>query len=822
MDAGQHTAVLRRSEDWLPALLPCDVHQPLIAAGLMAEPLEGSNQRTALWTEKKSWWFLKEFEVTAELLAADRVELTLESLDVEADIFLNGAQLGHQRSAFYPFLREVKSHLRLSGNQLLVRVTTGLEHVRDADLAAFPSPSVSWPELGRADHRRILLRKPQFTFGWDWAPRVPSCGIMGSARLTGHTTLAIRATHVTTSAIAPVAKVRIEVEVENLHRFATRDATVKVEIALGDTLVLLLEREAPFASGINFVSLEGEIDAPHLWWPNGMGAQPLYTVRTTVRHANGVVAAEPQRLGLRTVRLKQEPLGEDERSFVFEVNGVDMFAKGANWVPADSIYARVTPEKHATLVRRAREANFNMLRVWGGGLYEPRAFYDACDEQGILVWHDFMFSCALYPDALPWFREEVEREMDYQTRRLRQHPCLVLWCGNNENHWGAMEWWNAERKNEPAYFGGEQCYNQIAPRVVRRNCPEIPYWNGSPYGGQHPNGDRQGDCHHWQACTMNPEVENRISPWEYDKVTAKFVSEYGYVGGCPATSVRRAMGTELLDRESAEWKQRINAFEIGRDTIPAGIRRHYADPEPLSGEDYLRASSQVQALMYGYSLEALRANLQCHGALFWMFNDCWVELGWSIVDYYLEPKISYHAVRRAFAPVRIVLRAEGDLVRVIGCNDTDQVMVVPAECGYVSFDGRSRQLNPTSLSLPPRSRTRIHEFCKAGHDTRRGLCCLIPTGGDPGILPASLQLHPFRELQRTPPLIHCNCGPLSDGTLACEVSCETHAHLVHLVFPAGCELSDDYFDLLPGERRVLRISNVPAGWKASTLLAEAL
>ena len=295
-----------------------------------------------------------------------------------------------------------------------------------------------------------------------------------------------------------------------------------------------------------------------------------------------------------------------------------------------------------------------------------------------MIWHDFMFACAPYPDHLDGFRTEVMREADYQTKRLQRHASIVLWCGSNENIWGFRDWWNGQTK------AGAQIQNYILPDIVRRNCPEIPYWNSSPYGGDAPNSNEVGNHHHWGEAMMNPDMEKRITPEEYDKCSAKFVTEFGYVGACSKDTTISYLDEASFDLNSEVWQHHTNTFE--KDTVVAGIRKHYTDPEKLKIDEYLRYSALCQGIMLGYALDSLRYRANCDGSLFWMFNDCWGEIGWTIVDYYLRRKPSWYFVRRAFAPIRLILRSDGNQINLVVSNDTQKTMSIPLEVGYISLD----------------------------------------------------------------------------------------------------------------------------------------
>lgn len=803
------TDILQRKEGWLETDLPCDIHMPLLRAGAIKEPLEEANSFDCEWIEDKSWWFKKTFTLDNHLLNSDVLRLSLESLDSESDIFLNGKNLGHHKSAFYPFVCDIKGAAIEGENILLVRLSSGVEYVSDFDLAGLKSTVGDESGRGkgrRGDKRRVFVRKPQYGYGWDWGPRVATCGIMKGVFIEGFYKLNINSVHTWTRCIHKNAVVNIDIEINNLHPFSTRDALLKIEFLFENEKVLEFNREVFLTSGKNYISQEAVIESPKLWWPSNMGEQPLYEVRVSVSTEEVVTTYPVIKFGIRTINVNMEKLNTKERKFAFVVNGVEIFCKGGNWIPADSIYARVTDEKYDVLLREAKEANFNMLRIWGGGIYERDIFYEKCDEYGILLWHDFMFACAMYPDNLPWFLLEVEREINYQTKRLRNHASLALWCGNNENHWGFDEWWK-DIETSPKY-GGEICYNQIAPEIIQRNCPQITYWNSSPYGGENPNGNLAGDRHHWGDCTMNEDMEKRISPEEYDKIDAKFISEYGYIGPCSKTSIEKYHGGKELDRNGLIWQLHNNTFE--KDTVAAGIKKHYIDPEKLDINGYLLYAGLCQGLMYSYSLEAIRFKENCGGSLFWMYNDCWGEVGWTIIDYYLKRKISYYFVKRAFAPVKLIMREKGGIVKVMGINETTNLMKFDLEYGYISYDGSSKESSITTAELRPNSRKVLFEFKKGCHDEANGIY-FVRAKDDDKLKPAVLNNGNFKKLNIRQNEIEVLDYICDKSVVKFKVSSKAYVHAVHFKLDAAVNLSDEYFDLLPGETREITINNAPEG-----------
>ena len=786
--------------------LPCDVRMPLIRDGIIKDPVVADYCYESEWIEEKSWWFKREFTVSAQDLSGRGIRLVLESLDLYADVFINGHHIGSHKSCHYPFTAEIRKYVNEGVNTLLVRLTTDPDQFtpeQESYAKDYVWIDEGLAKAGRLESRRAFLRKPQYVYGWDWAPRVVTVGIMKNAYLEIYDDLIITDVHPVTLNTGKNAEMRFDIRFYSYRPISTIETQVFLDVYFEDEKILSLQQDVLAVSGVNFVSFDAVIENARLWWPTGAGEQPLYTISVTLKNGNHTYAAETVRTGIRTVSLNQSKYEDGTRRFAVRVNDIDIYCKGANWCPSDSIYARITPKKYETLISEARECNFNMLRVWGGSIYERDEFYDYCNQYGILVWQDFAFACAPYPDDQEWFRIETEKEMDYQTRRLRHHPCLALWCGNNENHWALELVHGIENVDKGLDFAaGLIIYNEIAPLITRNNCPEIPYWRSSPYGGERPNDNEVGDRHHWNDCTMNEDIKKRISPEEYDKVTSRFVSEYGYIGPCSDESIQKYFGGNDVVQGNQIWNLHNNTFE--KDTVPAGIRKHYAEPDKLELADYLRYARLVQGLMYGYSLESIRFYERCGGSLFWMYNDAWGEVGWSVIDYYLDRKPSFYYIKRAYAPVKFILRFANDkkTVRVMGVNDTPGALTLNIEYGYAGFNGEFDALKK-QISLEPFSKTIVFEFDMPGHDLRRGV---IFARADTDSVPLSLlRTGDFKDYKPGESVLSIKKVEVKGRDYEVTIKSIGYSHAVSFGLEAAVRMSDCYFDMLPGDVRVITI-----------------
>jgi beta-mannosidase len=808
--------VRRQSEGWLPAQVPGEIHLDLMRAGQMPDPAQGAHMPDCRWPETKSWWYRTTFELGASFIAHERQELICEGVDLYAQVFVNGRLVGEARNAFVPAVFDVRPHLRAGANELVVRLTAGSELARDAAHPAnlaragnqrLPPPGEVPNPMQAEDvdaHRnwggRKWLRKPQFSYGWDWVDALPNLGLWRGVRLEARRHAVLHDLRLDTVLSGEQVELELAAVVENLHPWSERFAEVRVRLQPpGDEAPIERHYPLQLQSGRSAVEDRISIPDPRLWWPNGMGAQPLYGVRAEVRDADGQVCdAREFAIGLRTVEIDRSPLAEGSR-FCLRVNGQEVFCRGVNTGPHDAILARVSDEKQARLVAEAQNAHANLIRINGCAVYEGEAFYQACDRAGILVWQDFMFTVAPYPSGDPAFFAEVRAEVESIIPRLRHHPSLALWCGNNE-----INWFFAEYNRDPAHqldTAGQGLYSRLIPDLCRWLDPRRPYWLSSPAGGEAPNSELHGDCHWWTPAFMSPDMDRRLRHEVFDECRARFVSEYGVIGPCHADSMSEYLRPEDRHPGSLAWRLHTNTFE--KETLAAAIRRHYADPEPLDMDAYSLYGQLFQALMHGGAMEALRFRKHdpvddCQGALIWSFSDCWGETGWSILDYYLRRKASYYAFRRACAPVKVIVRRRGEALLTRLVNDTLQPFTGAVEAGWWALDGSGRETESRPVTVVPNGMMPVATAPLPPddqRDPRRWLYAAVLRGEDGLTRDLSIwTLRPHRELVLATPDIRVT--PLPAGWL--EVSSPVYCHGVR-VEDHGCEvLADNWFDLLPG------------------------
>ncbi len=775
--------------DWLSAQVPGEIHLDLMRAGRMADPEISDHARTSgRWPEEHAWWYRTTFTVDEAFLAHERQQLIFDGLDCFAQVYLNDQRIGTACNAFVGHAFSVRNVLRAGENSLVVRLTAGTELVQDRDSLGGWFIGTIYEGRNWTKHR--YLRKPQYQYGWDWNDALPNIGIWRGVRLEGRSGIVVADFRLDTVITDDVVTLDGQAVLENLHPWIERPCTLELTLQspAGDPIIVASDYSLPM--GRTGVPLHITVSDPQLWWPNGMGEQPLYTLTARVLHGGAVCDELRQTVGLRTVEIDRAPLADGSR-FRIRVNGVDTFCRGGNWAPSDMIPARVTPERLETLVAEAQHAGFTMFRMNGVGYYEDDAFFDACDRAGILLWQDFTFACMTYPDDEPAFRAAVKEEAEKVVARLRHHPSLAVWCGCNESIW-----LNSGGK-DPFSLGGITLFGQVLPDVCRRLDPVRPYWPCSPYGGEEPNSERDGTCHWWWPFFMNPDMERRISHEIVDECRARFVSEYGIIGPPHMDSICEYLKPDERSCEALAWKIHTNTFEQG--TVAEGIRRHYGDPEALALDEYVLYGQLYQALMHGGAMEALRfrkgdLEAECWGALIWSYNDCWGEMGWSVIDHYLRRKASYYWLKRACAPVKVIVRPRaGQLVtRVV--NDTRQAYDAEVRHGWFRVDGADRQLLTTSITLPVNGMVEIARAEIPGDINPREWVYGAVLSGD-GIPDdqAVWLLSPYRTLALADPQLQItrDAGGL---TVASPVFC----HAIHAEDGGRPGLSDNFVDLLPG------------------------
>ena len=647
---------------WLPATVPGCVHTDLQRAGAIADPFWGRNELDLQWIEERDWEYTAEFAVPASILSEEGVELVADGLDTVARVSLNGREVGRTENMFLSHRWNVKRLLHPGRNTLTIRFGSAAAYIRSHRKEHHPR------EFNDPVGRCQVLRKEQCQFGWDWGPRFVTAGIWRDIRLEGWSANRLAGLHVSQEH-SDAGAVTLTLAPE-LAR-AEKGVLCHYRLKLGDILV-----EEGTGDRIR-------VDHPQLWWPNGHGEQPLYSLSVEVRRRDGTLLGTwMNRVGLRTIALDRHPDGKGE-TFQFVVNGRPIFSKGANWIPAHSFVAGLSRGDYARDLKAAAAAHMNMVRVWGGGIYEAEDFYDLCDELGLLVWQDFMFACSLYPGDTS-FQKSVGIEAEQQVRRLRHRACLALWCGNNE-----IEQLNADLLERPRLKANYKAiFEKVLPKAVERFDGATPYWPSSahrPDGNNGPEaGERHGDTHFWDVWHARKPVK------DYEKWRFRFVSEFGMQSYssvqtqatfCPPGD-GNVFGPEMENHQKNRG---------GNQVILDYVSRRYRFPKSQADLIYLSQLNQAYCMQTGVE-HYRRLMPHCMGALYWQLNDCWPVASWSSIEFTGRWRALHFLARRFFAPALATIHVPGDEEVTIG-NYRRSAM--DAAHLYTVYDG----LNPAQAQL---------------------------------------------------------------------------------------------------------------------------
>jgi beta-mannosidase len=624
---------LRHGDTPLPAQVPGCVHTDLLAAGLIPDPFLGVNEPEVAWVGRRAWSYVRDLDVPgAGEEEHERTDLVFDGLDTAAVITLGGRELGRTRNMHRRHRFDVTG---LNG-LLQVDFASAYDEAEAVRALTGDRPNV-YPEPFQ------YIRKMACSFGWDWGPTLVTAGIWRPVRLERWSTARLADVRPLVTVAGGTGRVEVHIEVERTAQGA--DRPLAVQAAVGGV------RTRGTVEGTRAV-LTLEVPDVSLWWPRGYGEQPLYDLELDlVEDGPGQRRLDSwqRRIGFRTVELDRSA-DEHGTGFTLVVNGVRVFARGVNWIPDDVFPSRITPGRYRTRLRQAAEAGVDLVRIWGGGIYEDDAFYDVCDELGLMVWQDFLFACAAYPEEQP-LRGEIEAEARDNVVRLMPHPSLVLWNGNNENLWGFRDWeWEPELAGD-SWGGGY--YLDLLPRVVAELDPTRPYTAGSPWSGSwdhHPNDPAHGTHHSW-------EVWNRRDYAEYRDSVPRFVAEFGWQAPPAMATLRRALPGERFAPDSPGMLHHQKA-EDGNGKLNRGLERHFAMPEgDFDRWHYLTQVVQARAVAAG--IEHWRSHWPvCAGTVVWQLNDCWPVSSWAAVDGDGRLKPLYHELRRVYADRLLTLQPD--------------------------------------------------------------------------------------------------------------------------------------------------------------------
>lgn len=861
---------------WIDAAVPGDVHSALIERGIIDPPYFGHNDAKCRWIERKEWWYRTPFALDAAPGEGERIELVFEGLDTFAAVFVNGHEIGSAANMFRLHTFDITRIVREGWNVLAVKFDPLYLHNREKE-------QFEWSSYTK---ERPWIRKAAMNFGWDWGPRIVTAGVWGKVRLERKKLAKLTGVYACTlSAAADEAVVRVSAEAEAFRQGTRAEAAVRL-LDAGGTEVAAAVLPVFGGGGVTGGMSPGDragagrnagikpdagsergrrghhvgrtydkaetllrIPAPRLWWTHDLGEPYLYTLEVVLRTDGKEIDRYEQPFGLRTIELSlRNPDGSS--AFAFLLNGVKVYVKGANWIPADHLIGSIPASTYRGLIDLAVEGHMNMLRVWAGGIYEKDVFYDECDRRGVLVWQDFAFANALFPDFNRDFMDNVRQEVIDNVKRLRNRASLALWCGNNEIDW--LYDMKSAAGDIHGLFFGESIYHELIPELLAEVDPERPYWPSSPYGasnGWDANDPDTGDRHNWQVWhgSVYPRRQGEKPRLDYSIVGvtfknykrdfALFSSEFGMHASANRHTLEKNIPAGQFTWGSAEMAYRNKDTNHRKGIL---LMEGYTGI-PRDIEEYMNFSMLTQAEGLKYGIEHFRRNRHRNsGALVWQLNDSWPGTSWSMIDYELLPKAAFYYAKTFYHPVLLSLEHEpGEPLRVWVVNDTLEPLhgtvrlTVHALAGGESvaevagagaslagaFDATGGAVYTAAYEadIPPQSAVLIGAVEEAA----------ALSGAAPEEVLAELSCSGFaapvnRYYLRNPQDLRLLETELDVRVDQAEQSVTVTAlgpgaaRLVKLELPLGrVRFSDNYFDLLPGESRTVCLRHpdgLPLPW----------
>ncbi len=795
------------TNQWMPATVPGTVHADLLANGMIENLHYRLNESDVQWIENKQWVYKTIFSVDEKLQLSNVIELIFEGLDTYADVYLNNNRVLEADNMFIAHRIDVKNYLKAGENELRVvfhsPVEKGMEKLNQLNYL-LPATNEQAPEGERTN---IFTRKAPFHFGWDWGPRLVTSGIWRNVSLSAYDyakieNVYVQTTHIenNTAKLSGFAEIAVEAEGEYFLNLLIDNRTQKVD------------KRIELKPGLQKIDFEFDIENPSLWWSNGLGEPHLYDFRFNLKKGRQVIDHKELSFGVRTLELVQEP-DDTGRSFFFRLNGIPVFMKGANVIPSNTLTPSVAEETYRRLLKNATDANMNMLRVWGGAIYEEDIFYELCDRNGILVWQDFMFACALQPGDEAHL-ENIRKEAEYNVKRLRNHACIALWCGNNENLHGWHHWgWKESLEPEVRDFVWrtyERIFYEILPAAVKSYDPKTEYWSSSPTAYGNMLADRKsGDEHDWTVWFGQQPFSN------YEKNVPRFVSEYG-LQAFPSMHTIREFSEEGdwdIHSEVMRRRQRSNMNWVsqgfnGNDMIKWYMDKYYK--VPANFEDFVYVSQLLHAEAYKTAIEAHRRNMpHCMGSLYWQLNDSWPTISWATVDYYGRWKASHYAVRDANTALMLSPTIEDNKLVVYAVSDLMEQQNCDLYISLLSFYGDTLYSFNAGVAVLPNQSTKVYtlaldQLCEKGFNKSKVV--LHATLKNINEVKAE-NLYYFvapKELELPDAKVSVSARKTSSGN---EIQLSADALVKNLFIDTATPdvfFNDNYFDLLPGKPKIIQ------------------
>jgi len=783
--------------EWLPAQVPGCVHTDLLKNKKIEDPFFRLNEKNLQWIEHEDWIYRTVFDCNEEQLNFSKAHLVFDGLDTYADVYLNDKLLFSSDNMFIRWEFECKDILKSKENVLKIYFHSPIKiGTKLYDSLPYRLPANNDEgEKGTC----VYTRKAQYMYGWDWAPRLVTSGIW-------------RKTYLTFWKGAKIESVQI-VQKDITANWAQLSAIVDVTSNLNGTLRASVQYDGQFLGytdfnaklGENLVSVPFKIMNPKLWYPNGLGAAHLYDFKVVVESKSGISDSKNIQYGIRTVDLIRQK-DEAGESFYFKINGIPVFMKGANFIPSDFFPSRIKPEMYLQAVNDAVDANMNMLRIWGGGIYEDEYFYQLCNEKGIMVWQDFMFACGMYPGE-DWFLANLKNEFTSIIKELRNHPSIVLWCGNNELHEGWHTWgWKEERNQEAQKYIWDsytKIFDHLIPDLLKQLDPTKPYWPSSPMGS---NGAVvnyfEGDVHYWKILRGDLIAD-------YGKNVGRFMSEYGFKSYPEMKTLNsysiaedHHIFSEVLESHQG-W---IDGASIVRDNLLHEYR------QPKNFENYVYLSIVLQAEAIKFAIEAhRRAKPYCMGSLYWQMNDCWPCASWASIDYFGNWKALHYKIKEVFARTIISVQKEETNLDFFVVNDHLAEIQGIMKIQICDFNGKVVRNQEIEAQINASSSQKVFQVHEAtfltGIDRRNHYMVIELFKSGNSIASCIYYFTPKKFLALEKAAIEYSIEKTQDYWSMKLNSKKLVKNVCIEIADFNCKFSDNYFDLLPAKEKVITIKS---------------
>ncbi|TRX61911.1 glycoside hydrolase family 2 protein [Carboxylicivirga sp. M1479] len=790
---------------WRKAKVPGCVHSDLLNNDLIDDPFYRLNEHDLQWIDKKDWEYKTKFTVDKNIFSKERIDINFAGLDTYADVYLNDKLILQADNMFRGWTVNCKEFIKEGENSLRIYfhspIKVGLD-IHDNYPYVVQSSANDLAKIGKVPGEKWVsphVRKAPYQFGWDWGPRLVTSGIWEPITLKAWDTAQLINIHTKQLALtdekASLSSV-FEIDAAN-----TSEATLQVAID-GKKIA---QEAVSLKKGTHTYSVDFNIDNPQKWWSNGLGKAHLYQLKgTLITDAGSENYAHT--LGLRTIELVRE---DDKvgRSFYFKLNGHPVFMKGANYIPNDVFLDRVSPEKYEHIIKSAADCHFNMLRVWGGGIYEKEIFYDLCDQYGILVWQDFMFACSMYPGDEK-FLESVKQEAEYNVRRLRNHPSIALWCGNNEILAAWFGWGWKEQNEEKQPEGAEAMWKaykdifiDVLPNAVKKHDPAKQYWASSPQADDTIRTNIiDGDQHDWRIWFRDVPFTT------YHDNVARFVSEYGFQSFPELKTVKKYTTPKDYDINSEVMKSHQRSF-IGNGAIKRYMDNYYKNPKDFESFLYVGLLLQAEGIKTG--IEGHRMHMpSCMGSLYWQLNDVWPVASWSSIDYFGNWKALQYYTRKAFAPIMAIPDTKTDDLLIYSVSDKFEDQNGRLELEILDFNGQNLWSYNEDVTIKANTanvifKKAIKEVLKNTSASDVVLSTKLWAEGKLVYTTTSYFTEPM-NLKLPHPTITCKTSKTNKG-YEITLSTDKLAKNIYVSYDeADGWFSDNYFDLLPGQSKAIR------------------